>query len=100
MDPIKNYLDENNVVCAALIELMRPLILEAVERAIQDLNSQPTQQAARPLSIEEAAQFCKCSKHTLYRKTAAGTIPHFRQGNRLLFDETELLEWLKSGRLS
>lgn len=98
MNPIKNDHDHENVAYSALIELMRPLIVEAVEMAIKDLNSQPTQQVPHPLNVEEAAIFCKCSKHTLYRKTAAGTIPHFRQGNRLLFDESELLSWLKSGR--
>jgi hypothetical protein len=51
MDPIKNYYDENNAVYAALIELMRPLILEAVARAIQDLNSQPANQVPRPFLI-------------------------------------------------
>jgi excisionase family DNA binding protein len=98
MNSIKNENDRENAAYTALIELMRPLIVEAVEKAIQDLNSQPSHNVPRPLSVEEAAQFCKCSKHTIYRKTAAGTIPFFRQGARCLFDEAELLKWLKEGR--
>lgn len=52
----------------------------------------------RPLTVEEAADFCRMSKHKIYKLTSAKRIPHFKRSARCLFDKRELLDWLKSGR--
>lgn len=83
---------------ALLVDLLRPIIYQAVQEALENLNQQPVERAPRPLNIDEAADFCQCSKHSLYQHTAASTIPHFKRGNRLLFCENDLLKWLKEGQ--
>lgn len=52
----------------------------------------------RPLNLQEAAQFLRMSKSSLYQRK---DIPRFRRpGSRaLLFDQDELETWLRTGRV-
>ena len=47
------------------------------------------------LSFREACEFLKLSKQTLYSLVSNKTIPFHKRGNRLWFDRTELVNWLK-----
>jgi len=46
------------------------------------------------INIDQAAEFLKVAKQTLYTRTSEGTIPFTKKGKRLLFKKTELLGWL------
>ncbi|MBS0149499.1 MAG: helix-turn-helix domain-containing protein [Nitrospira sp.] len=52
----------------------------------------------RPLNLQEAAQFLRMSRSSLYQRK---DIPRYRRpGSRaLLFDQDELEMWLKTGRV-
>lgn len=52
----------------------------------------------RPLNLQEAAQFLRMSRSSLYQRK---DIPRYRRpGSRaLLFDQDELELWLKAGRV-
>ncbi|QPD02622.1 MAG: hypothetical protein Nkreftii_000396 [Candidatus Nitrospira kreftii] len=52
----------------------------------------------RPLNLQEAAQFLRMSKSSLYQRK---DIPRYRRpGSRvMLFDQDELEAWLKQGRV-
>jgi len=52
----------------------------------------------RPLNLQEAAQFLRMSRSSLYQRK---DIPRFRRpGSRtLLFDQDELEVWLRTGRI-
>lgn len=51
----------------------------------------------RPLNLQEAAEFLRMSKSSLYQRK---DIPHYRRpGSRaLLFDQDELEAWVRTGR--
>ena len=52
----------------------------------------------RPLTLAEAAQFLRMSRSSLYQRK---DIPRYRRpGSRvMLFDQYELEDWLKQGRI-
>lgn len=52
------------------------------------------------LNIKEAAGFLKLKINTLYEKTSRKIIPHFKKGNTLYFNRSELDEWIKAGKVN
>ena len=50
------------------------------------------------LTIDEAAEHTRLPKNTLYKLTAAGAVPHYKPGNRLLFRRDELDDWIEGFR--
>ena len=50
------------------------------------------------LTIQEAAEFLSLSVFTLYSKVSKGELPVMKQGKRLYFSRTELMEYVKAGR--
>lgn len=51
------------------------------------------------LSIKQAAAFLDAKVTTLYEKTSAKIIPHFKKGNRLYFRREELEAWIQKGKV-
>jgi excisionase family DNA binding protein len=51
------------------------------------------------LDIKQAAEFLKLKITTLYEKTSRKQIPHFKKGNKLYFNHTELEEWIMHGKV-
>ena len=49
------------------------------------------------LNAKQAAKLLDLSPATIYGKTHRNEIPFFKQGKKLLFSRTALLEWLKKG---
>jgi excisionase family DNA binding protein len=47
------------------------------------------------MAIEHAAAYLDLPKQRLYRLTASGEIPHYKQEGRLLFHRMELEAWLR-----
>jgi len=52
------------------------------------------------MSVEEAANFLKLTKSTLYKKTSLNEIPYCKTGKVLVFFKQDLVEWLKAHRVS
>ena len=50
---------------------------------------------ARFMDVHEAASFLNVSARTLYGWVSQGRVPYRKAGRRLLFIESELLEWTK-----
>lgn len=50
---------------------------------------------ARFLDVTEAAEMLRIAPKTLYGLVSQRRIPHRKAGRRLLFLESELLEWTK-----
>ena len=48
------------------------------------------------MGIERAAAYLDCPKQRLYKLTAAGAIPHYKQEGRLFFHRGELDAWLRA----
>lgn len=51
------------------------------------------------LTIDEAHDFTRLAKQTLYQLSSRGKIPHIKIGSRLLFDEAELDAWIEACRI-
>jgi len=49
--------------------------------------------------LKDAAKALGVSKHFLYTEARAGRIPHFRAGNRYIFDLEQVNEFLKQKAL-
>jgi excisionase family DNA binding protein len=49
------------------------------------------------LNAKQAAKLLDLSPATIYGKTHRNEIPFFKQGKKLLFSRSSLLEWLKKG---
>lgn len=50
------------------------------------------------MTVAEAAEFLNLSVPTIYSLVHKGTIPTNKKGKRLYFLQSELTDWIKSGR--
>ncbi len=51
------------------------------------------------LNIDEVSEFTGISKSTLYKLTSNREIPHYKKAKHLIFDKTEIEDWLKSNKV-
>jgi excisionase family DNA binding protein len=79
-----------------------PAVLSRIEADISEikrrLNTPLDPPKVRLLTLRETAIFLNKSEPTIYRLVSKRLIPFHKQGNKLYFIESELLEWVKSGR--
>jgi len=75
------------------------LRIENIERILKDYNKQDKVIDNDLLSVNEASILLKLSVATIYSKVCRNEIPVNKQGKRLYFYRTELLNWIKSGRI-
>jgi excisionase family DNA binding protein len=52
------------------------------------------------LNLNQAAEYVSLSKSAIYKKTSERNIPHFKQGKKLYFKQSELDEWLTSLKIN
>lgn len=50
------------------------------------------------LTLDEAAEYLRVSKSSIYKKVAVKGIPHFRCGRLIRFKAAELEKWVQAGR--
>lgn len=79
-----------------LVELLRPLLKDAVEQALKSIEL-PSPPDHDLLNVDQAAEFLSVSKDYVYRRTANNEIPCFRRGKRIYLSRKALTEWLKEG---
>jgi excisionase family DNA binding protein len=48
------------------------------------------------LTVDEAKKYLKLAKSTIYTYVQQKKMPHIKIGERVLFDEDDLNEWVKS----
>jgi excisionase family DNA binding protein len=82
------------------LERLLDELAERLARRLLELERQrPTQaeeEGGSPwMAIERAVAYLDVSKQRLYRLTASGEIPHYKQEGRLLFHRAELDAWLR-----
>lgn len=87
----------------ALLEAALDHLADLVARRVVELQSQLDSEQAGDeaerspwMGIEKAAAYLDWPKQRLYKLTASGAIPHFKQEGRLLFHRSELEGWLRS----
>jgi predicted DNA-binding transcriptional regulator AlpA len=62
-------------------------------------NIKPQAEIETPLNIKEVSKLIKKTVPTIYSYCQRNLIPHAKQGNRLIFFESEIIAWLKSGKI-
>jgi|GEM_PF-441583 len=70
---------------------LKRLLIEKQEQA-------PTEHPEELLTIQEAAELLSLTVSTMYSKVSKGELPVMKQGKRLYFSRTELLDSVKSNR--
>ena len=58
----------------------------------------PTEPTDEILTVIQAAKFLTLSTATVYTLVSQKKIPHMKQGKRVYFSKSDLIEWLKAGR--
>lgn len=74
--------------------------LNKIEGILLHLTKEPKQEenADELLMIEDAAKFLNLAVPTIYGKVSNNSIPYNKQGKRLYFLKSELIEYIKQGR--
>ena len=70
--------------------------IEGLLTTKEKVNQQPEED--KPLTIEEAASYLHIQTSTLYSKVNKREIISYKQGGRLYFFKSDLIEYLKSGK--
>lgn len=77
--------------------------LSSIENLILELKQpakiEPTEQPEQLFTVQEAAQFLNLTVPTIYSKVSKGELPVMKRSKRLYFSSTELMEYLKEGRI-
>lgn len=47
------------------------------------------------LNVDEAADFMRCSRASVYNRVRNGTIPYIRNGGRVVFWKPDIIDWMK-----
>lgn len=76
------------------LTLLASRVVERLEDQIAHLGTVPSPY----LSASEAAAYLRCPKERIYKLSAAKAIPHFKEGNRLVFRRDEIDLWLQQQR--
>ena len=79
---------------------LKELVKASVKDAIQKAQSiwQRKEEADEILNADQAAKLLKIAKPTLYSKTSRNLLPYMKQGKKLIFKKSDLLEYLEKGR--
>lgn len=75
-----------------LLDLLAARIAERLRE--RDGLSESVEERSPWMNVDSAAAYLDLPKQRLYRLTAAGAIPHYKQEGRLLFRREELDGWL------
>lgn len=51
------------------------------------------------LNIKQVSEFLHLAVASIYEKTSQKQIPHFKKGNRLYFNRTEIEAWIQEGKV-
>jgi excisionase family DNA binding protein len=70
-----------------------------LKRLLIDKQEQPINQPEQLLTVQEAAQFLNLAVATIYSKVSRKELPFMKRSKRLYFASSELLEYLKQGRV-
>jgi excisionase family DNA binding protein len=78
--------------------LLERLVERVAERVCERLVAHQEVASAEQspwMGVERAAEYLDWPKQRLYKLTASGQIPHYKQDGRLLFRSDELDRWLE-----
>jgi excisionase family DNA binding protein len=84
----------NTAAFENLVEAIADQVATRLAAELQQLLSTAASEASPWLNIDSAADYLDLPKARLYKLTAQGAIPHYKQEGRLLFHRQELDDWV------
>jgi excisionase family DNA binding protein len=90
----------NNKISFDMLPEMVSILFQKLETIENLLSSEKnlTNNKDNLLTIKQAGSFLNLSVPTIYSKVSKRELPCLKQNNRLYFVESELMDYLKSGR--
>lgn len=75
--------------------------LDLIEKAIEQLSTNgPLAHTNDPMDIKALSACIKTSPSAIYKFTSQGSIPHYKNGNRLYFKREEINDWLFTTKIN
>ena len=92
---------EQNLTFDELPQAVTMLIKEVSEfkSLLIEKQEQPTNQPEQFLTVHEAAKFLNLAVATIYSKVSRNELPVMKRSKRLYFSSSELVVYLKKGRV-
>ncbi|MDJ1481753.1 helix-turn-helix domain-containing protein [Cytophagaceae bacterium YF14B1] len=72
------------------------LIEKSIRRVLAESNH--NNESDQWLDVDQAAEYTRSAKQTIYQQVHKSEIPHHKKGKKLYFLKSELDIWLKEGR--
>ena len=82
-----------------LIDSITKQVTASILNALKGENFPTSKPDELLFNIQEAGNFLKLSVPTIYSKVSRKELPYMKRGKRLYFSKTDLMEFLKSGRV-
>ncbi len=80
------------------VQEVRTMLREEVRQALRELNQQPAKNENELLNIQEVAEMLNMAVPSIYGLVHRRQIPYIKRGKKLIFEKTQVEEWLKNGR--
>ncbi|HEY9049285.1 MAG TPA: helix-turn-helix domain-containing protein [Ohtaekwangia sp.] len=91
---------ENGIYLSGMSKAeLKDLLREILTDILKDHRGRDTVMITDILDVKEAAAFLRSKVTTLYEKTSAKIIPHFKKGNKLYFRRHQLEAWIENGKV-
>ena len=74
-------------------------LIEKVDNLELIIKNQPKDSEDEFLTVEEASAFLTLSLPTVYSKVSKKALPYMKKGKRLYFLKSDLIEYIKNGRV-
>lgn len=74
-------------------------LIEKIDNLELIIKNQPKDSGDEFLTVEEASAFLTLSLPTVYSKVSKKELPYMKQGKRLYFLKSDLIEYIKNGRV-
>jgi len=99
MDPDKLLNPLFTLTIGEFIELNKQIIRETLSELQLNENNAPLTVNKEILSIAEVSEMLNISKSTVYGMNNRRVIPFIKQGKKVYYKRSEILEWLNRGRI-
>ena len=75
------------------------IVRKAFKEEFEEAKNKLIDECLRPMDVEDASQFLRCSKSHIYKLIHRKEIPYFKRGKTIYFRRRELMEWAFGNRI-
>lgn len=91
---------ENIVFTQLSVQEVRNMLRDEVRQALREFGQNPVKEHSENdlLNIQEVAQKLNLAVPSIYGLVHRRQIPYIKRGKKLIFENSQIEEWLKNGR--